>query len=43
MSPSGEVAQDQTVTLSVYGDPVTTEQPSKPAKGPGKAKDKKQR
>jgi beta-lactam-binding protein with PASTA domain len=45
VSPSGEVAKDQTITLSVYGDPVTTEQPSeqtsKPAKGHGKGKGKK--
>ncbi|MEP7090969.1 MAG: PASTA domain-containing protein, partial [Nocardioidaceae bacterium] len=28
VSPSGDVAKGQTVTLSVYGDPVATEQPS---------------
>jgi tRNA A-37 threonylcarbamoyl transferase component Bud32 len=43
VSPSGEVDPDQTITLSVYGDPVATEEPSKPDKGNGKGKGEKQR
>jgi serine/threonine-protein kinase len=40
VSPSGEVAPDETITLSVYGDPVTTESPTDEASKPGKGTDK---
>jgi serine/threonine-protein kinase len=41
VSPSGKVEPDQTITLSVYGDPVAVEVPTTPEPGKGHKKGKK--